>query len=240
MSDTDSGDNKIGGRGFGGRGAGGGRSSVRQSFSHGRSKAVVVETKRKRILTPHDGAPKTAAAAAAAATLTAKPKPKVYRAPPAPEKAEKKDAKARGDRGGTLLRTLSDEEYARRLEALKQAKKDEEVRRKREAEANKIRAEEESRRKIEQEAQAKVAAAEQQRRDAEEAEQKEREAEEAERAAADAAVQTAAAQLFALHEVPSLSPLMPAVLMGTRLHGPFLRVVVLQLAGLDVADVRHR
>ena len=71
MSDTESGDNKIGGRGFGGRGAGGGRSSVRQSFSHGRSKAVVVETKRKRILTTRDGAPKTAAAAAAAEAGTA-------------------------------------------------------------------------------------------------------------------------------------------------------------------------
>jgi len=67
MSDTDGGDNKIGGRGFGGRGAGGGRSSVRQSFSHGRSKAVVVETKRKRFVAPRDGAPKTAAVAAAAA-----------------------------------------------------------------------------------------------------------------------------------------------------------------------------
>ena len=80
MSDTDSGDNKIGGRGFSGRGAGGGRSSVRQSFSHGRSKAVVVETKRKRFLTPRDGVPKSAAAVAAA-MLTAKPKaPEIGRA----------------------------------------------------------------------------------------------------------------------------------------------------------------
>ena len=30
----------------------GGSSTVRQSFSHGRSKSVVVETKRKRILSP--------------------------------------------------------------------------------------------------------------------------------------------------------------------------------------------
>ena len=28
-------------------------STVRQSFSHGRSKSVVVETKRKRLLVPH-------------------------------------------------------------------------------------------------------------------------------------------------------------------------------------------
>ena len=194
MSDTDSGDNKIGGRGFGGRGAGGGRSSVRQSFSHGRSKAVVVETKRKRFLTPHDGAAKTtpAAVAAAAATLTAKPKPQGA-APERAERPERKDApKGRGDRGGTLLRTLTDEQYARQLVALKQAKKDDEVRRKREAEEAKRRSEQEAQRKIEEEA--KAEAEERQRREAEEAEQKQREAEEAARVAAEAAARTAAPQ----------------------------------------------
>ena len=47
MSEHESGDNKGRGRGMPGR------SSVRQSFSHGRSKAVVVEKKRKRVLTPY-------------------------------------------------------------------------------------------------------------------------------------------------------------------------------------------
>ncbi|MEM7743981.1 MAG: translation initiation factor IF-2 [Pseudomonadota bacterium] len=66
MSDQD-GDNKMGGRGRGGPGRGG---SVRQSFSHGRSKAVVVEKKRKRIIPP--GAAAGGAAAAAAAAMASK------------------------------------------------------------------------------------------------------------------------------------------------------------------------
>ena len=153
MSDTDGSDNKIGGRGRGGPGGGvgGGRGSVRQSFSHGRSKAVVVETKRKRILSAPDGAAKSpAAAAAVAATLTAKPKPKVAAPAQAPRPAEKKDAKPRNDRGGgKVLGTLSDVEYKRRLVALKQAKRDEESRRIREAAINKERAETAARRKAE-------------------------------------------------------------------------------------------
>jgi translation initiation factor IF-2 len=175
MSDTDGGDNKTGARGRGpggpGGGLGGGRGSVRQSFSHGRSKAVVVEKKRKRILTAPDSAPKTgAAAAAAAATLTAKPKAAAPAGAAEAKPVEKKDAKPRGDRGGNMLRTLSDEEYSRRLVALKQAKKDEEARRIREAEADKKRAEEEARRKAEDEARAKAEAEEKARLEAEAAE----------------------------------------------------------------------
>ena len=201
MSDTDSGDNKIGGRSFGGRGAGGGRSSVRQSFSHGRSKAVVVETKRKRVLTPRDSVPKTAAAVAAA-TLIAKPKaPDAAPAPVRADKVDKPDTKDAKGRGGTLLRTLTDEQYARQLVALKQAKKDDEVRRKREAEEAKRRSEQEAQRKIEEEAQATAEAEERQRREAEEAEQKQREAEEAESAAAQTAAQPVPA--------PDLAPAEP-------------------------------
>ncbi len=157
MSDTNSGDGKVGGRGPGGR-ATGGRSSVRQSFSHGRSKAVVVEKKRKRVLTAPDGAAKPAVTAA---TLTAKPKP-APSAPsqPAAEAAPKKDTKPRDARGGAMLRSLSNEEYARRLDALKQAKKDEEVRRQREAEEAKRRAEEEALRKAEEDARRKIEEAE--------------------------------------------------------------------------------
>ena len=65
MSEHDSGDNKGGPRGRGGPGGRGG--SVRQSFSHGRSKAVVVEKKRKRIIPPGGAASGVAAVAAAAA-----------------------------------------------------------------------------------------------------------------------------------------------------------------------------
>ena len=59
MSDND---NKTG-KPLGLRGGGGDRSHVRQSFSHGRTKSVVVETKRKRVVVPKPGA----------ATVTSKP-----------------------------------------------------------------------------------------------------------------------------------------------------------------------
>lgn len=73
MSEHDSGDKKGGPRG---RGGPGGRSgSVRQSFSHGRSKAVVVEKKRKRIIPAGGAASGVAAAAAAAAAAKAKDAP---------------------------------------------------------------------------------------------------------------------------------------------------------------------
>src|SRR5213075_1666337 len=65
---------------------------VRQSFSHGRSKAVVVEKVKRRIERP--GEPKPAAAAPAAA-----PKP-----------------------SGVVLRTLTKEEQDRRAHALGDAK----------------------------------------------------------------------------------------------------------------------
>lgn len=42
-------------------GLGGGRpGQVKQSFSHGRTKSVVVETKRKRVVVPKPGAPSAA------------------------------------------------------------------------------------------------------------------------------------------------------------------------------------
>ncbi len=41
----------------------GGPGSVKQSFSHGRTKSVVVETKRKRVVVPKPGVPKPASAA---------------------------------------------------------------------------------------------------------------------------------------------------------------------------------
>ncbi|MDP2739946.1 MAG: translation initiation factor IF-2 associated domain-containing protein, partial [Pseudorhodobacter sp.] len=45
-------------------GLGGGRpGQVKQSFSHGRTKSVVVETKRKRVMVPKPGAPTATGAA---------------------------------------------------------------------------------------------------------------------------------------------------------------------------------
>ena len=66
MSDTD-GKKTLGLRG-------GPRSGqVKQSFSHGRTKNVVVETKRKRVVMPKAAAGATAGAAAVAATPKADP-----------------------------------------------------------------------------------------------------------------------------------------------------------------------
>ncbi|GMG80875.1 hypothetical protein LNKW23_00870 [Paralimibaculum aggregatum] len=86
------------------------------------------------------------------------------------------------NRGGKpqMLRSLSDEEYARRLEALKQAKKHEEEARRRAVEDAKRRAEEEAKQAAEDAKRAAEEAAEAKRREAEEAEAKRREAEEAE------------------------------------------------------------
>ena len=96
--------------------------AVKQSFSHGRSKTVVVETKRRRVLTPKKGA-----AAAEAPEKKAAPAPKAKAAPaPAPEEDAKK--------AGAVLKTLSEEEKSARAEALVNARRDKAVRDKREAE----------------------------------------------------------------------------------------------------------
>ena len=60
MSDSD-GKKTLGVRGGGPRSG-----NVKQSFSHGRSKNVVVETKRKRVVVPKPGAAKPAAGGAGA------------------------------------------------------------------------------------------------------------------------------------------------------------------------------
>jgi translation initiation factor IF-2 len=152
MSDTDGGDNKIGGRGLGG-----GRGSVRQSFSHGRSKAVVVETKRKRILSAPDGTAKPVVTA----PLVAKPQPPVKAQAPKPveKPVEKRDAKPRGDRSGSIRPTLTAEQYARQIVALKQAKKDDAIRLKQEAEQAKLRAAQDAERKREEDVKAAAEAA---------------------------------------------------------------------------------
>ncbi|MEO9874405.1 MAG: translation initiation factor IF-2 [Anderseniella sp.] len=91
MSDTndnDNGNERPGGRTLGLRG--GGQSRVRQNFSHGRSKTVVVETKRKRIIGA-PGAKPAAPAAPAAPAVAEAPAPAPVATPetkpatPAPE-----------------------------------------------------------------------------------------------------------------------------------------------------------
>ena len=80
------------------------QSKVKQSFSHGRTKTVVVETKRKRI---SDDKP----AAAAAAKLLFQVQPKVATPPVAPKPTT-------SARPGVVLRTLSPEEKEARDRAL--------------------------------------------------------------------------------------------------------------------------
>ena len=98
-------------------------STVKQSFSHGRTKAVVVEKKRS----------------AAPPVATAKPAAKAADKPAAPAttpaKAEAPKAVAPA-RGGVVLRQLSDEEKARRATALADARvSDSEARRQAEQDA---------------------------------------------------------------------------------------------------------
>ncbi|MEC9434197.1 MAG: translation initiation factor IF-2 associated domain-containing protein, partial [Pseudomonadota bacterium] len=87
MDDSMDGNDKTGGtlrtRGPAPRG---GEGRVKQSFSHGRSKSVVVETKaRKRVLKPTEGGPSAAGGAAPAPRAPA----------PAPRQADPAAAAAR-------------------------------------------------------------------------------------------------------------------------------------------------
>ena len=107
-------------------------STVKQSFSHGRTKAVVVEKKR----TAHPGAP----------AAPAKPAPAEKAKAPAAEAAKPaaKPAAARDARPGVVLRQLTEEEKARRGAALADARvHEEEARRQAEDDARR-RAEEEA------------------------------------------------------------------------------------------------
>src|SRR5690606_18674999 len=85
------------------------QSRVKQSFSHGRSKTVVVETKRKR--TP-GGSGKAAEAA---------PQPETKAAPAAPKPEAPRPA-SQSSRPGVVLRTLTEDEKDARERALADAR----------------------------------------------------------------------------------------------------------------------
>jgi len=149
---------------------------VRQSFSHGRTKAVVVEKVVKR-RTAGEGAaapaaaPVTAKAPAAPAAPT--PAPAAPAAPAAPRGPTSRAPKPTPPQGGMVLRTLTDSEREARERALADARgREEEDRRRAEAEA-KARAEREAREKIEREA-AEARKREEDARRAQEAEAKKR------------------------------------------------------------------
>jgi translation initiation factor IF-2 len=120
MSDNnDDGNNneRPGGRTLGLRAGGQGR--VRQNFSHGRSKTVVVETKRKRMIGP-------GAAKPAAAETVAPPKPilpaRETPAAPAPAAREQASAGQPGKGSPKVLRSLTAEEAEARERALAEAR----------------------------------------------------------------------------------------------------------------------
>ena len=111
---------------------------VRQSFSHGRTKPVVVEKKRRRISAPGE------AEAPVAEKPVAAPAPK-----PAPKVELKPWPEPAADRSGMVLRTLTDEEKDARAQALADSRQREteerrvaeEEARRRAAEDDKLRAE---------------------------------------------------------------------------------------------------
>jgi len=147
---------------------------VRQNFSHGRSKSVVVEKKKKRTLkTGGEAAPAPVEEKAkpAVAKVAPEPAPEVEKpvaeaapaapaaraAPAAPAAPEKKAARPRS---GVVLRTLTEEEKAARAQALDSAREREgEDRRRAEEEARRF-AEEDERRERERSAAAARAAEE--------------------------------------------------------------------------------
>src|SRR5579875_2765154 len=159
--------------------------SVRQSFSHGRSKVVQVEVRKKRGV-PHPPAPGAAAAQGAGA---AQPSSVAGGAQAAPAVADQRLGVTSPPRAGVAGRTLTQAELAARQRALAEqqreaARREAEARerekiailsaaeeaRRREEEARKA-AEEEAKRKAEEEEEARRKAKEEQRRKAEEAKQ---------------------------------------------------------------------
>src|SRR5690606_4878186 len=105
--------------------------TVRQNFSHGRTKSVVVETKKRKFSRPEEREP------APVATVF-KPKPQQARPAPPPPAAPQQPA-APLDRSGVVLNELSSEEMEARRRALQGSKV-------REAEERRVAAEEAKRR----------------------------------------------------------------------------------------------
>ena len=132
---------------------------VRQSFSHGRSKAVVVEKVKRRAHGPGEApkpvapvvvAPKSPAPAPAPKPAAAAPAPAPQTPPPAARPPIKPVAPR--PQTGVVLRTLTDDERDARARALNDARQREEEDRKRQEADARIRAEREARERAEREA----------------------------------------------------------------------------------------
>jgi translation initiation factor IF-2 len=108
---------------------------VRQSFSHGRSKAVVVEKVKRRSITGEAHPPREPAPAAPAASVA--PTPAAAAAPARPQPAARADAPQRPTApraptgAGVVLRSLTEEEREARARALSGAREREEEDRRR-------------------------------------------------------------------------------------------------------------
>jgi translation initiation factor IF-2 len=120
--------------------------TVRQNFSHGRTKSVVVETKKRKFSRP-DEKPEAAPAA-----QVFKPRPAAAPAPaPAPAPVRETPRPAPVDRSALVLNELSNEEMEARRRALEGSKVREVEERRRAAEDAKRRADEDERRRRERE-----------------------------------------------------------------------------------------
>jgi translation initiation factor IF-2 len=136
--------------------------TVRQNFSHGRVKSVVVETKKRKFAPPHEKA----------AEVVFKPKPpvqqpqpqtvqpEVQKRPPQPERQT-------GSAGGVVLTELSTEQIEARRRALEDSKVREVEERRRAADDARRRTDEEERRRREREESARRQAEEEARIQAE-------------------------------------------------------------------------
>jgi translation initiation factor IF-2 len=150
---------------------------VRQSFSHGRTKAVVVEKVKRRTLGVGETPAKETVPVAPAPTARAAPS-RPQMAPPAPVRPSAPQALR--PQTGVVLRTLTDDEREARSRALAGAReREEEDRRRQEAEA-KLRNEREARERSEREA-AEARKREEESRRQQEAEAKRRSEDEAKR-----------------------------------------------------------
>ncbi|MFD1792907.1 translation initiation factor IF-2 [Ochrobactrum soli] len=162
------------------------QSTVRQNFSHGRTKAVVVETKKRKFSRPDDkpeveaAAPKPAVASAApvaqpkapaapaAAAPVAKPHVAQQQQRPVQQRPNQQAPRPRpADRSGMVLNTLSRSEMDARRRALEEAQVREVEERARAVEEAKRRAEEDARRAKEREESARRQAEEEARLKAE-------------------------------------------------------------------------
>ncbi|HWK69079.1 MAG TPA: translation initiation factor IF-2 [Rhizobiaceae bacterium] len=143
--------------------------TVRQNFSHGRTKSVVVETKKRKFSLPGDRPEPVV-------VQPLKPKPAVTVAPPVNEAPRP----APVERSGMVLNDLSNSEMEARRRALEDSKAREAEERQRAAEEARRRAEEEDRRRREREESARRQAEEEARLKAE-AESRRRAEEEARR-----------------------------------------------------------